>query len=63
MPAGDLPRALLRAEQDPKWYGTAEPEDGPLVTRMREVAKAHNMVLVVPWFEEAQTGVYYNPRS
>jgi N-carbamoylputrescine amidase len=48
------------AEQDPKWYGTAEPEDGPLVTRMREVAKSHNMVLVVPWFEEAQTGVYYN---
>ena len=48
------------AEQDPKWYATAEPEDGPLVTRMREVAKTHNMVLVVPWFEEAQTGVYYN---
>jgi beta-ureidopropionase len=28
------------AEQDPKWYATAEPEDGPLVTRMQEVAKA-----------------------
>ena len=25
-----------------------------------EVAKTHDMVLVVPWFEEAQTGVYYN---
>jgi beta-ureidopropionase len=48
------------AEQDPKWYATAEPEDGPLVTRMQDVAKSHNMVLVVPWFEEAQTGVYYN---
>jgi beta-ureidopropionase len=48
------------AEQDPKWYATAEPETGPTLTRMREVAKEHNMVLVVPWYEEAQTGVYYN---
>lgn len=48
------------AEQDPKWYATAEPEDGPTVTRMREVAKQHGMVLVVPFYEEAQTGVYYN---
>ncbi len=48
------------AEQDPKWYATAEPEDGPTLTRMREVAREHNMVLVVPWYEEAQTGVYYN---
>jgi beta-ureidopropionase len=48
------------AEQDPKWYATAEREDGPTVTRMREVARRHGMVLVVPFFEEAQTGVYYN---
>jgi beta-ureidopropionase len=48
------------AEQDPRWYATAEPEDGPTVTRMREVARQHAMVLVVPFFEEAQTGVYYN---
>src|SRR6266511_974185 len=48
------------AEQAPKWYRTAEPENGPTITRMREVAKQHNMVLVVPWYEEAQTGVYYN---
>jgi len=48
------------AEQDPKWYGTAEPEDGPTVTRMREVAREHGIVLVVPWYEEEQPGVYYN---
>ncbi len=48
------------AEQDPKWYDTAEPEDGPTMTRMREVAKQHGVVLVVPWYEEAQVGVYYN---
>jgi beta-ureidopropionase len=48
------------AEQDPKWYGTAEPEDGPTVTRMREVAREYGIVLVVPWYEEEQPGVYYN---
>ena len=48
------------AEQDPKWYSMAEPEDGPTVSRMRELARTHDTVLVVPFFEEAQTGVYYN---
>ena len=48
------------AEQDPKWYDTAEPEDGPTVSRMREVAREHGIVLVVPWYEEEQPGVYYN---
>jgi beta-ureidopropionase len=48
------------AEQDPKWYATAEPEDGPTVSRMREVAREHGIVLVVPWYEEEQPGVYYN---
>jgi beta-ureidopropionase len=48
------------AEQDPKWYDTAEPDDGPIVQRMQQVAKQHNMVLIVPFYEEAQTGVYYN---
>jgi beta-ureidopropionase len=48
------------AEQDPKWYATAEPEDGPTVSRMREVARQHQIVLIVPWYEEAQPGVYYN---
>jgi beta-ureidopropionase len=48
------------AEQDPKWYDTAEPEDGPTVSRMREVAREHGIVLIVPWYEEEQSGVYYN---
>ena len=48
------------AEQDVKWYATAEPDTGPTVTRMRELAKKHGMVLVVPFYEEAQAGVYYN---
>jgi beta-ureidopropionase len=48
------------AEQDPKWYATAEPSDGPTVTRMRELARDHGMALIVPFYEEAQPGVYYN---
>ena len=49
------------AEQDPKWYDMAEPiPDGETVQLMREVAKKHNMVIVVPIAEEDMTGVYYN---
>ena len=48
------------AEQDSRWYATAEPESGPTVSRMRDAARDHGVVLVVPFFEEAQTGVYYN---
>ncbi len=49
------------AEQDTRWYQTAEAvPDGPTVTLMRQVAKEHNMILVVPIYEEAMTGVYYN---
>ncbi|MGZ3636636.1 MAG: nitrilase-related carbon-nitrogen hydrolase [Ktedonobacterales bacterium] len=47
--------------QDPKFYEFAEPvPDGPTIRRMREVAKQHEMVLVVPVYELEQTGVYYN---
>jgi N-carbamoylputrescine amidase len=48
------------AEQDPKWYETAEPDDGPIVQRMQGLAKQHNMVLIVPFYEQADVGVYYN---
>ena len=47
--------------QDPKYYEFAEPvPDGPTVKRMQELAKQHEMVLVVPLYELEQTGVYYN---
>ena len=49
------------AEQDARWYETAEAvPDGPTITLMRQVAKEHSMILVVPIYEEAMTGVYYN---
>ncbi len=47
--------------QDVKWYGAAEKiPDGPTVSLMREYAKKHSMVIVVPIYEEDITGVYYN---
>src|SRR3989442_12716099 len=48
------------ADQDPKWYDTAEPDDAPTVRRMQPLAKNHKMALVVPFYEEAQPGAYYN---
>jgi beta-ureidopropionase len=48
------------AEQDPKWFATAEPDDGPTVTTMREIARKHELVLVVPFFEKECDGVFYN---
>ncbi len=47
--------------QDPKWYAAAEAiPDGPTTKLMQELAKKHSMVIVVPIYEEAMTGVYYN---
>ncbi len=47
--------------QDAKWYAAAEPiPDGPTVRMMQDLAKKHKMVIVVPIYEEAMTGVYYN---
>jgi beta-ureidopropionase len=47
--------------QDSKWYAAAERiPDGPTVRFMQELAKKHRMVIVVPIYEEAMTGVYYN---
>jgi N-carbamoylputrescine amidase len=49
------------AEQSSRWYGMVERiPDGPTVQLMREVAKKHGMVLIVPIYEEELTGIYYN---
>ncbi|MBA2379020.1 MAG: acyltransferase [Blastocatellia bacterium] len=49
------------AEQHTRWYEAVEKvPDGPTVKLMQEVAKEHGMVLIVPIYEEEQTGVYYN---
>jgi len=48
-------------EQNPRWYQIAEKvPQGPTITLMRKLAKKYKMVMVVPIFEEEQTGEYYN---
>jgi N-carbamoylputrescine amidase len=49
------------AEQDQKWSTLAEvvPE-GPTIQLMCDLAQKHEIVLVVPVFEEEIPGVYYN---
>src|SRR5688500_240986 len=49
------------AEQNTRWYDSVERiPDGPTVKLMQEVAKRYNMVIVVPIYEEEETGIYYN---
>ena len=48
------------AEQDIKWYATAETVPGPITERMSEYAKKYKMVMILPVYEKAQDGVYYN---
>ncbi len=46
--------------QDPRWYQSAEPVPGPTTEVMQELARKHEMVIVVPLYEKAMRGVYYN---
>jgi len=49
------------AEQSTRWYDSVEKiPDGPTTKLMQEYAKKYNMVIVVPLYEEEETGVYYN---
>jgi N-carbamoylputrescine amidase len=49
------------AEQQTKWYELTERvPDGPTTKRFSELAKKHGLALVLPVYEEEQTGVYYN---
>jgi beta-ureidopropionase len=49
------------AEQTTRWYDSTEKiPDGPTTKLMQEIAKRYSMVIVVPIYEEEETGVYYN---
>ncbi|MEA2767037.1 MAG: beta-ureidopropionase [Gemmatimonadaceae bacterium] len=49
------------AEQNTRWYDATEKiPDGPTTRLMQEVAKKYSMAIVVPLYEEEETGVYYN---
>src|SRR5574337_1259166 len=46
--------------QDKRWYAAAELIPGPTTALFQEIAKKHGMAIVVPLYEEAMRGVYYN---
>ncbi len=46
--------------QDKRWYAAAEAADGPTVERLRPYCKKYDMAMVVPIYERAMAGVYYN---
>ncbi|MFO7710053.1 MAG: nitrilase-related carbon-nitrogen hydrolase [Desulfobacterales bacterium] len=48
------------AEQDIKWYQTAERVPGPTTERLSEYARKYRMVTIIPVYEEEITGVYFN---
>ncbi len=49
------------AEQTTRWYEATERiPDGPTTRLMQELAQRHNMVIIVPIYEEDSPGVYYN---
>ncbi|MFG0245346.1 MAG: nitrilase-related carbon-nitrogen hydrolase [Phycisphaerales bacterium JB052] len=49
------------AEQDTRWYALAESiPNGPTITLMKDLAKQHGMVLIVPIYEQEMPGVLYN---
>jgi N-carbamoylputrescine amidase len=45
------------AEQQVKWYELTESIPGPTTNLMQDLAKKHNMVMVVPMYEEDLPGV------
>ncbi len=49
------------AEQDKKWYALVERiPDGPTIRLMQDLARRHQIVLIVPIYEEEIAGLYYN---
>ena len=48
------------AEQNKRWYSSAEKVPGPTTERLSKYAKEYNMVMIIPVYEEHMTGVYYN---
>ena len=49
------------AEQNPRWYEAVERiPDGPTVKLMQDLARKHQMAIVVPLYEEDGAGIYYN---
>jgi len=49
------------AEQQDRWYEITEHiPDGPIVERMRKLAKKYEMAIIVPIYEREMSGLFYN---
>jgi N-carbamoylputrescine amidase len=49
------------AEQQTRWYDFTEAvPDGPTIQLMRDLARQHQIALIVPVYEREQEGIYYN---
>ncbi len=48
------------AEQDAKWYATAEPVPGPTTERLQALARDHGVAIIAPMYEVEMPGIYYN---
>ena len=46
--------------QDARWYAAAEPVPGPTTERIAKICAEYDMAVVVPVYEKAMRGVYYN---
>ncbi|MEZ4257218.1 MAG: nitrilase-related carbon-nitrogen hydrolase [Polyangiales bacterium] len=46
--------------QDSKWCDIAETIPGPTVERLSQYAKKYQMAMIIPIYERAMAGVYYN---
>ena len=46
--------------QDGRWYDAAEAIPGPTTEALTPYAQKYEMVLIIPLYERAQAGVYYN---
>jgi len=51
---------FFAATKDARFFDYAEKADGEIVTRMAQVARRTGTMLVVPFFEYAASGEYYN---
>jgi beta-ureidopropionase len=46
--------------QDARWYAAAEPVPGPTTERIAAICAEYEMAVVIPVYEKAMRGVYYN---
>jgi beta-ureidopropionase len=46
--------------QDRRYYAYAEPINGPIIQRFQALAAELSLVMVLPIYEEADAGIYYN---